>query len=130
FLTLSSKLSGTYLNAQQVAQKFKNKVKVFDTLSISLGISLMAVTALDLTEKGYSYDEILLKLERKRDGSILFFSVPTLKYLIRGGRVGKIQGIIGSLLHLKLLMALEDGLVVKKGTSLTEKGEGFYIYPI
>jgi len=122
FLTLSSKLSGTYLNAQQVALKFREKVTVFDTLSISLGISLMAVTALELAGKGYTLDEILKRLERKRDGSLLFFSLPTLKYLIRGGRVGKIQGRIGSIIGLKLLMALEEGVIVKKGVALTENG--------
>ncbi len=122
FLTLSSKLSGTYLNAQQVASEFKNRVTVFDTLSISLGTSLMAVTVLELAEQGYSKDEILTRLKMKRDGALLFFSLPTLKYLIRGGRVGKVQGKIGSLIGLRLLMALENGVIVKKAAALTEKG--------
>ncbi len=119
-LVVSSKLSGTYLNCMNVAQLFEGRVTVFDTLSISLGITLQALEALDLAEQGLPPEEIVEILKKKRDRALLYFYLPTLKYLMQGGRIGRVQGRIGMFLKLRLLMALEEGAIVKKETAFSE----------
>ncbi len=121
-LTVSSRLSGTYQTAVGIARRFPGRVWVWDTWSISLGMTLQGLTALDLARQGRSPEEILQILERTRREARLFFTLPTLKYLMRSGRISRLQGRLGMLLGLRLVMALEEGRIVKKTSALSEKG--------
>lgn len=110
---LSSKLSGTY----EAALMAKNEVQdaditVFDTLQASVGTGLFIKKALEGIEAGKDKEEVLKELEVLRENCKVFFSVDTLEYLQKGGRIGKAQALLGSILNIKPLLQLENGEVL------------------
>ncbi len=121
-LTVSSGLSGTYQNAAAVARRFPGRVWVWDTWSISLGMLLQGLVARDLAHQGRSPEEILRILKPLREQAVLFFTLPTLRYLMRSGRISRLQGRLGMLLGIRLVMALEEGRIVKKATAFSREG--------
>lgn len=111
-LHLSSKLSGTHQSAALAARQFNDReVEVIDTRSVSLGLGLMVLNAARAAKEGKSKQEILADLRRRIAGARILFVVDTLEYLQKNGRIGKAQALVGGLLNVKPLLALEDGIV-------------------
>ncbi len=106
---ISSKLSGTYNSALSGAKGLK--VTCFDSGTVSLGLGLMAIAASELAREGKSLDEILARLELMKKNQGLFFTLGTIDYLIKGGRVGKARGYLGRFLGLKPILTLQDAEV-------------------
>ncbi len=109
---ISSGLSGVYQAIKLKCQDFKDiKTKVIDTKNIGLGSGFLSVYAGQLIEKNLDFDEIVEKLENKIKDSDIFFSLQTLQYLIKGGRLGRVEGMIGSILNIKPIISCdEDGI--------------------
>ena len=101
-LTISSGLSGTN-NAFNLAAKTIEgvEVEVIDTLSIGVGAGLHAVEAVDLIEAGLDFKEIVKMLRDNVTKSKVYFYVGSLDFLIKGGRIGKVTGFVGQILHLR-----------------------------
>jgi DegV family protein with EDD domain len=87
-------------------------VRVVDSLSNSVGLGLLALFACRMARKGLKLDEIALRLEDIRLRMEFLFIVDTLKYLQKGGRIGKAQALIGSLLGIKPILGMQNGEVV------------------
>ena len=112
-LHVSSKVSGTFQSAELAAQEIgSDKVRVVDSLSASLAIAMLAHAIQRRLARGTTDDEIDALVERFRRDSTLLFTVETLEYLQRGGRIGRAAAIAGSLLNVRPILALEDGVVV------------------
>ena len=109
---ISSGLSGTYKAVQMVCEEFKNiKTAVIDTKNIAIGSGFFSIYAAQLVEKKESFEEIVDKLERKKAQSQIYYSLQTLHYLIKGGRLGRVEGILGSVLQIKPIISCgEDGV--------------------
>lgn len=106
---ISSGLSGTYNAIRQVCSEFENiRTAVIDTKNIALGSGFFSVYASQLIEKNISFDEIVKKLEDKIKDSNIYYSIQTLQYLIKGGRIGRVEGIIGSMLQIKPIISCDD----------------------
>jgi len=106
---LSSGLSGTFGNAESARRVFAGGgVHVVDSRSGSLGQGLLALRAAELAEAGYPPAEIVVEVERLRGQSGAFFTVATLDYLVRSGRVSRAKGWLGNLLNMKPIFALDD----------------------
>lgn len=112
---LSSKLSGTYNSALIAGEKFEGRVFHFDSGTVSLGLGLQAIAASEMARNGYSAESILGRLEEFKANQKLFFSLGSIDYLIKGGRVGRAKGFLGKLLGLRPLLSLDDGEVVPVG---------------
>ena len=111
-ITLSQKLSGTYRSAVSAAKLVDHpRVEVFDSNTISLTAGMQVISAARLAKKGASCDEILQWLQRWRDQSGLLFTVATLDYLKRGGRIGTAAHLVGSLLRMRPILTVTEGLV-------------------
>lgn len=109
---LSSKLSGTCGAAEMAKNEVKDAdITVFDTLQASVGTGLFVKRAMDGIKAGADKEEILKGLEALRESCKVYFSVDTLEYLQKGGRIGKAQAFLGSILNIKPLLQLEDGEV-------------------
>ena len=110
--TISSGLSGTYKTIQMVCEEFTDiKTAVIDTRNIALGSGFFAIYAAQLIEKGISFDEIVNKLEKKIESSHIYYSLKTLDYLVKGGRIGRVEGMFGSLLQIKPIISCDkDGI--------------------
>ncbi len=108
---VSSKLSGTYATARMVAEKFGDRVKVIDSLTLNGGLSFVIEEARRKLAAGVSWDrleEAIAPLVQRIRGFVL---PATLEYLHRGGRIGGLQHFIGSLLKLLPVLEVRDGLV-------------------
>ncbi len=109
-VVVTSKHSGTYQSAILAKSMLPHAhIEVFDSLSISMGTGYQVLAAARAAEDGKSMDEILRLLEGIRSKTHLYFTPATLKYLQRSGRVGKLAGALGSLLHVNPMIRLEDG---------------------
>jgi DegV family protein with EDD domain len=111
-LLISAKLSGTYSSAT-IAQESQPgwPVDVIDSRSISVGLGLMLQEAVTMVEAGLSRAAIVARLNDMRDKIHIFFALETLEYLQRGGRIGKAQALVGTLLKFKPLLAIVNGEV-------------------
>ena len=110
-VTLSIKLSGTYQSALQAKNMFEGKarIEVIDSQKVVMGLGLIVTSAIRAAKAGANLDQ-LVDLVRKaipRSHSAMFFD--TLKYLAKGGRIGKAQGLLGSLLAVKPILTVKDG---------------------
>lgn len=109
-LTITSKHSGTFQSATLAASTVPEAdVVVFDTLSISMGTGFMVLEAAQMARAGRSREEILARLEEIRDRMYVTFTPATLKYLQMSGRVGKLSGVLGSMLNLRPIIDIEEG---------------------
>ena len=107
-ITISSKLSGLYEAVKRIADEVKIKVTAFDSLTLAYAEAYMALEAHRLAAEGKSVAEILPYLERIRDNDKIIFAVDTLLYLVKNGRLSKLQGTLGTMLQLKPLLQISD----------------------
>jgi DegV family protein with EDD domain len=122
-ITITSKLSGTYQSAVLAkAMAPEADVEVFDSASVSLGTGWMILEACQMAEAGRDRAAILSRLEKIRAGSYLFLTPATLKYFQMSGRVGKLQGAVASMLNVKLIIALVDG-ILEAGEKVRTRGK-------
>lgn len=111
-ITITSKHSGTYESAVLAKSMVPEAdVEVFDSLSISLGTGWMVLEAARAIEEGQDRQQILKRLEEIRDQHTFVFTPAVLKYLQMSGRVSTLKGALGSLLSVKPIITLEDGLL-------------------
>ena len=112
-LHVSSKVSGTFQSAELAAQEIGgDKVQVIDTKTASLAIAMLSHAIQRRLARGTTDDEIASLVERFRASCDVLFTVETLEYLQRGGRIGKAQALAGGLLNLRPVLSVEDGEVV------------------
>jgi len=110
---VTSKLSGTYASCVSAAEELKGEYNVvpFDSAGGSLGIAFMCRTARQMANAGKSVDEIVKHLETMRPQTHVILTLDTLEYARRSGRVGAFSAALASVLNVKPIARLEDGLV-------------------
>ena len=110
---VTGKLSGTYQSAEMAKEMMAGRVRVhpFDTLSGSAGMGFMVLEAVRMVEAGSSVEEILARLEAMRDSMNVLLTVRDLRYAKMSGRVGTLQSSLSSMLRIKPIILLEDGLL-------------------
>ena len=111
-VTVSAKVSGTHESARLAAEEIGGgKVIVVDSASASAGEVILAEAIHRRLARGTDENEIQAVVERFRRDAGLLFTVDTLDYLVRGGRVGKAAGLAGNLLNVKPILTIRDGEV-------------------
>ena len=112
-LTLSSSLSGTYGSAQTAAELLGgDKVRVIDSRTVSASLALLALGVQHRLEQGTTEAEIDAFIDRYQTRHHLLFTVNTLEYLAKGGRIGRAAAFAGNLLNVKPILAIRDGEVI------------------
>jgi DegV family protein with EDD domain len=86
-------------------------IRIIDTRSVALGLGLMVCEAARMVRDGAGIDDVLACLDDMREGMNILFIVDTLEYLHKGGRIGRAAHLIGSMLDLKPVLAMRDGVV-------------------
>jgi DegV family protein with EDD domain len=116
-ITLSSKLSGTYDVAKQSIglTKGKCRIEVVDSQLAIMGQGLIAITAARAAQAGASFDELLGIVNHNIPRVDFRAAFDTLEYLERGGRIGKAQALMGSILKVNPILGMKDGLIVPCG---------------
>lgn len=112
----SSAASGTYQSGVMASNDVVGKAKIFtfDTYNFSAGGALFIIKACQLVEEGKKSEEIVEILEGLKGTQRVYVSVDTLEYLYKGGRISGAKAKIGSLLKIKPILALENGLIASK----------------
>ena len=109
---LSDKLSGTFNSSQKAAQvisrEFGRQVTVLNSRNISGGLGLLVLRAAQAIEAGYSHDEVASLIRQSANKLRIYISVSTMKYLVRGGRVSKLKGLIARLLNINPVISIDD----------------------
>jgi DegV family protein with EDD domain len=111
-LQLSAKLSGTFESARTAASELGDKVRVVDTETASAAIAILGFAIQRRLERGASDEEIHELVERFKRDAGLIFTVDTLEFLQKGGRIGKAAAFTGNLLHIKPILTIADGEVL------------------
>jgi DegV family protein with EDD domain len=112
-LHISSRLSGTFGSATLAATEAGgDRIRLIDTETVSVGISGLALGIQRLIEQGTTDEEVAALAERYRREAGLLFTVDTLEFLVKGGRIGRARALAGSLLNVKPILTITDGEVV------------------
>lgn len=112
---LSSKLSGTYASAELSSRDFAGKVTIFDSAVASGAQAMMVERAVRMLREGKTLEDVVATLERVKRVTDLRFSVGSLDFLKKNGRIGGAQALIGGLLGIKPILHLNDGRVEAAG---------------
>lgn len=108
---ITGRQSGTVQVAELLKEHIPIPITVVDSESASMGQGFAALAAAKAALKGKSREEILEIIERVKKKTAVFVAVPTLKYLARSGKVSRMQAMVASLLTIKPILGIRDGLV-------------------
>lgn len=115
-LTISGEFSGTYNSAMVSSNMLEpEKIHIVDSKNSTLGLGLLAIEAAKLADKGSSAKEIVEHLQNLIPKTRTLAMAGTLEWLQKGGRIGKAQWLVGSLLGFKPFIGIEKGLVTGFG---------------
>ena len=111
---VSSKLSQTFRNATRAAAPLlgRSKIVVIDSQLITIGLGMLVTAAAQAAADGATLDEVVKLVRGMIPRIYIGFFVETLDYLERGGRIGKAQAMLGTMLNIKPLLILEEGEIV------------------
>lgn len=123
--TITSSLSGTYQSAL-IAKDLAgyDKIEVIDSVSASLGVQLLVLEAEKMIKEGLSFEEVVSKSKENVSKLKLFAIIDTLKYLVKGGRISKATGAVGSIIAVKPIFTLDESgnIEILKSTRGIKKG--------
>lgn len=110
-LHLSGGLSGTCENVRSVAKEISGmQIKVFDTNTLSFGTGWMVLDAARNIAAGLSFDTVVAKYHELQPRVQVYYIIETLEYLAKGGRIGRVSGMLGTLLDIKPIISVDtDG---------------------
>lgn len=108
---ITSRQSGTVQVAELLKEHIPIPITVVDSESASMGQGFAALADARAALRGKSREEILEIIERVKRKTTVFVAVPTLKYLARSGKVSRVQAMVASLLTIKPILGVRDGLV-------------------
>lgn len=117
FFTISSKGSGQYTTAQMVRNDILENdnpnadIHIVDSMKYSLYITAGAIYACALAKEGKTPEQIIPLCHEYMESWDVFLLVDTLKYLEKGGRINKAKAVVGTLLDLKPVLSIRDGLI-------------------
>ena len=111
-VTISSELSGTFQSANLAAKEAGLPVAIVDSRGASAGVGWLVRQAAALRAAGKPVADIVATLDRLKAKQIVLFSVGTLEYLQKGGRVSRISALLGGMLNIRPILTLDDGKIV------------------
>ncbi|MCQ6559787.1 DegV family protein [Paenibacillus mendelii] len=107
---MTSGMSGTYTTACSAAEMSETRVETFDSQMMSQALGFQVIEAAVMAKQGASIVEIKARLTQMIQHTTLFVVVDSLEHLAKGGRIGRGQELIGSILNIKPIAMLQDGV--------------------
>ena len=109
---ISKEMSATGQSASAALQQLKGwNVKIIDSRFVSVGLGMIVLESAKAVREGANSREVLNLIEEIKSKLKVYFSVETLDFLRKGGRIGRAQGFLGAMLRIKPLLAIADGFV-------------------
>ena len=120
-VNLSSKMSATIESARQAARALEGRfpVRVVDSLSVTLGLGLVVTEAARAAASGSSLDQVVGAAEAAASSMKLYGAIDTLENLKKGGRIGGARALLGSMLSIKPVIEVRDGVVEEESKQRT-----------
>jgi DegV family protein with EDD domain len=114
---VTSKISGTYNSALQGKKLVEKKcpIEVIDSQVVTMGLGQLAMAANTIAESGKSLQQVAEQVRRMIPSIHILGLLDTLKYLALGGRIGKVQALLGSILSVRPMLTMKDGELVPAG---------------
>ena len=103
-MSISSGLSGTFNMVRMITQDFESRMRVH----MSMGLGMMVLAAARALEEGATPEEAIERAQAVRRNQLGMFVIRTLEFLRKGGRIGKVEGVVGSLLQIKPIIYVND----------------------
>ena len=109
-ISISSGLSGTFNMVRMITQDFEGRMRVHmvDSRTLSMGLGMMVLAAARALEEGATPEEAIERAQTVRRNQLGMFVIRTLEFLRKGGRIGKVEGVVGSLLQIKPIIYVND----------------------
>ncbi len=123
-LHISEKLSGTIQGARMGCKdrEYSNKIHIVDSKTSSVALGLLVAEVAELIQGKCKLEEIINRLKIAADNVKIFISIPTLKYLMRSGRLNKTKGFLGTFLNMKPILTVNsDGNIVEAAKVIGQK---------
>jgi DegV family protein with EDD domain len=111
-LHIGGTLSGTVESARTAATEFGDRISVVDTETASAAVAMLGLAIQRRLERGTTDEEVEELVRRHRSESQLIFTLDTLDYLARGGRIGRAAAWAGGLMKVKPILTIRDGEVI------------------
>lgn len=112
YISAAASATGTMQSAMLARNEVEGgDIRIIDSNTLCYGIALLVIRAAELREEGKSLDEIVEEIERIKDDVYVTFSCDDLEYLKRGGRISGTKAMIGTVLNIKPLCIIKDGIV-------------------
>ena len=121
YIPMSSGLSASCHAAIQLSEEYDGKVQVVDDHRISVTMRESVLEAKWMANQGMTAEEIKKRLEENAYNSSIYIAVDTLEYLKKGGRISSTKAAVGSLLNIKPILEVKDGLVSQVGQARGKK---------
>ncbi len=108
----SSRASGTHQSALLAKQELEgDRIDVLDTMGLSIGAGMVVIEAARLAEEGLERSAIVEKINSRKEAVEHIFTVDTLEFLKKGGRINPMRALVGGMLNLKPILTVKEGLV-------------------
>ncbi len=122
-LQVSAKLSGTFQTALQAAQNIApQRIKILDGKNVSVGLGLAMIEGITAAKQGLDYERVKERIEKAVKETKIFIGFPTIKYLVKGGRVSKAKGIMAGILNINPILSIDrEGSLVPIGKTRGKK---------
>lgn len=122
-VAISAQFSGSHnsasVAAEMIREEFKNcKIMAVDSMKNSATQGLFVINLATMSKNGKTFEEIKEYVEKDPDGGKILFTVGNLDYLIAGGRIGKLKGLVANKLNIKPIITMKDGVLGSGGFGL------------
>lgn len=119
-VAISAKFSGSHnsacVAAEMIREEYKNiKIMAVDSMKNSATQGLFVINLARLAQSGKSFEDIKKYIEDDPDSGKILFTVGNLNYLIAGGRIGKLKGLVANKLNIKPIITMKDGVLASGG---------------
>jgi DegV family protein with EDD domain len=120
-VNLSAQMSATIQSAQQAARELEGRipVRVVDSRSVTLGLGLIVTEAARAAADGKDLDEVVAAADQAASAMKLYGAIDTLENLKKGGRIGGARALLGSMLSIKPVIEVRDGVVEEESKQRT-----------
>lgn len=111
-ISVAGKLSATFASSQQAAQLVEGaQIACVDSQTVAMVLTFMAIAAAKAAQSGQSLEQVVALVEAMRPRAVLYVALDTLHYLEKGGRIGRMRALLGTMLSVKPILEVLDGEV-------------------
>ena len=115
YISGSAAATGTCQSAIMAKNDTEGEIYIYDSNNLTFGAGFFVVKAAEMINEGKTIEEVFKALDEIKEKYVLMFSVDTLEYLKKGGRISSTKATVGSLLNIKPILEVKDGLVSQVG---------------